>query len=121
MYNKKQVFAIAILSMIALIGCDSSVETTGATAISGYEIVIGETAVDNTTEKQLQVDCPGSKKALGAGWSALDDTDAILDGTASYFEPAIDGTHWLVNAQNNSAFTSLWKLRMRVICADVGS
>ncbi len=121
MYNKKQVFAITIVLMMALIGCDNSVETTGATAISGYEIVTGETAADSTAEKQLQVDCPDSKKALAAGWSALDGTDAILNGTASYFEPATDGTHWLVNAQNNSTFTSIWKLRVRVICADVSS
>jgi len=41
-------------------------------------------------------------------------------GRASYFEPAFDGSHWLVNAQNQSGFAPEWKLRVRVVCAAVG-
>ncbi len=77
--------------------------------------------MDAATTKQLQVDCPEGKKALGAGWSVLDPTSAILDGRATYFQPAFDGSHWLVNAQNRSTFAPDWKLRVRVICAAVGS
>ena len=93
---------------------------TGAPGVSDYEVVVGETAVDNTAAKQLRVDCPTGKKALGAGWSVLDPTSAILEGQATYSEPAFDGSHWLVNAKNNSAFAPNWKLRLRVICASVG-
>jgi hypothetical protein len=93
----------------------------GAPGVSGYQVVVGETAVDNTITKQLRVDCPAGKKALGAGWSVLDPTSAILEGQATYSEPAFDGSHWLANAKNHSAFAPNWKLRLRVICASVGS
>ena len=93
----------------------------GPSGAINYEVVVGETAVDNTTQKQLKVDCPSDKKALGAGWSVLDSTGAILDGRATYFQPAFDGSHWLVNAINKSTFSPEWKLRARVICAIVGS
>jgi hypothetical protein len=88
-------------------------------SVSGYEVVVGETAVDSSADKQLQVDCPDSKKATGAGWSVLDSTGAILQGRATYFQPAFDGSHWLVNASNDSTFESNWKLRVRVICIEV--
>ncbi len=93
----------------------------GASGVSGYEVVVGETAVNSTVSKQLRVDCPAGKKALGAGWSVLDSTSAILEGEATYSEPAFDGSHWLTNAKNHSAFARNWKLRMRVICASVGA
>jgi len=87
--------------------------------LSGYEIVVGESVLDATPSKQLQVDCPTGKRATGAGWSVLDSTAAILEGRATYFQPAFDGSHWLVNAANDSGFEANWKLRMRVICVDV--
>lgn len=93
----------------------------GASGVSGYEVVVGETAVDSTVSKQIRVDCPAGKKALGAGWSVLDPTSAILEGEATYSEPAFDGSHWLTNAKNHSAFARNWKLRLRVICASVGA
>jgi len=93
----------------------------GPSGVSGYEVVVGETAADSAPLKQLRVDCPDGKKTLGAGWSVLDSTSAILEGQATYFEPAFDGSHWLVNAKNNSSFATDWKLRLRVICASVGN
>jgi hypothetical protein len=86
--------------------------------LAGYEVVVGETAVDASADKQLQVDCPDGKRATGAGWAVLDGTGAILTGRASYFQPAFDGSHWLVNASNDSDFEPNWKLRVRVICVD---
>jgi hypothetical protein len=91
----------------------------GAPGISGYEIVVGETALDAGATKQLQVDCPEGKRTLGAGWSVLDSTSAILSGRVTYSEPSFDGSHWLANAQNESQFSPMWKLRLRVICAVV--
>ena len=105
------------MSAAGCVGPAGPAGAAGSPGISGYEVVVGETAVNNTSTKQLQVNCPTGKKALGAGWSVLDPTSAILDGRATYFEPAFDGSHWLVNAQNNSAFAPTWKLRVRVICA----
>ena len=110
---------VLLLSAAGCVGPPGPAGPAGSPGISGYEVVVGETAVNNTPTKQLQVNCPTGKKALGAGWSVLDPTSAILDGRATYFEPAFDGSHWLVNAQNNSAFAPNWKLRVRVICAVV--
>ncbi|MCY7312768.1 MAG: hypothetical protein LH491_03865 [Pseudoxanthomonas sp.] len=93
----------------------------GPAGISGYEIVVAQTDANPSASKQLRADCPPGKQVLGAGWSVLDNTDAILDGTATYFEPSFDGTHWLTNARNNSAFAAEWKLRVRLICAGVAT
>ena len=112
----------ALLIVASLVGCAGPAGPpgpAGALGVSGYEVVVGETVVDNTTAKQLRVDCPAGKKALGAGWSVLDSTSAILEGQATYSEPAFDGGHWLTNAKNDSAFAPNWKLRLRVICASV--
>lgn len=116
--------AVAVLFAAAfgLAGCTGPAGPPGPPGppgVSGYEIVVGETVVDNTPMKQLRVDCPEGKKALGAGWSVLDPTDAILDGRVTYSEPAYDGSHWLANAQNKSSFAPEWKLRLRVVCAFV--
>lgn len=92
----------------------------GPPGVSGYEVVVAETAVDKTVQKQLTVNCPKGKKALGAGWGVLDPTSAILDGQATYFEPAFDGSGWLVNATNRSTFAPEWKLRVRLLCTSVG-
>ena len=59
------------------------------------------------------------KRAFSEEIPVLDSTSAILDGSATYFEPAFDGGHWLVNARNNSSFSPNWKLRVRVICASI--
>jgi hypothetical protein len=105
--------SVAILSAALLLSL------TACAGIQGYEVVVGQTATDNTPLKQLRVNCPEGKKALGAGWSVLDPTDAILEGNATYFEPSYDGSHWLTNAQNRSGFAPQWKLRVRLICATV--
>ena len=107
------VWVLPVVFALGIAGCN------GTPGVTAYEIVVGETAVDSTPTKQLKVDCPDGKKALGAGWSVLDSTSAILSGRATYFQPAFDGSHWLVNAQNKSEFASEWKLRVRVICAAV--
>ncbi len=88
---------------------------------AGYEVVPFETAVDSNGWKQLQVRCPEGKKALGAGWGALDDTSGILEGQALHFGPSWDGSGWLVNAHNNSSFAPDWKLSVRLVCASATS
>ena len=113
--------AIPVLLGLLMAGCTGPAGPAGPPGISAYEVVVGETPVDATLTKQLQVDCPEGKTALGAGWAVLDSTGAILDGRATYFQPAFDGSHWLVNAQNRSTFSPDWKLRVRVICAIVSS
>ena len=127
MRNQNPGLAISVLTALLAAGCvgppgpEGPPGPPGPPGTAGYEVVVGETPVDTTATKQLQVDCPEGKKALGAGWSVLDPTGAILDGRATYFQPAFDGSHWLVNAQNQSTFASEWKLRVRVICAMVSS
>jgi hypothetical protein len=92
----------------------------GPPGVSGYQIVVAESPVNSTVSKQVSDTCPTGKKALGAGWGVLDSTGAILDGSATYFEPSFNGAGWLVNARNNSAFAHVWKLRVRMTCAAVG-
>jgi hypothetical protein len=87
--------------------------------VSGYEVILTESPLASTTVRQVQSVCPTGKKALGAGWGVVDSTNAILDGTATYFEPAYDGSGWLTNARKNSTFTPMWKLQVRMICATV--
>jgi hypothetical protein len=85
--------------------------------LAGYEIVAQESAYDATVSKQLIVNCPKDKKVTGGGWAALDKTDAILEGQATTSQPAYDGSHWMVNAKNQSSFSPKWKLKVWAICA----
>jgi hypothetical protein len=90
--------------------------------IAGYDVVLKESALTTSVTKQVSAACPLGKKALGAGWGVVDSTNAIVDGMATYFEPTFDGAGWLVNARNNStSFAPIWKLQLRVICADVSA
>ena len=117
---KKYIFLLAIV--VTLTGCCRHADTVHTTtSLLGYEIINVETEVDDRVIKQLEVVCPGSKYALGAGWSVEDSTSAILEGEALHFQMAYDGKGWLVNAKNNSAFSPNWKLRVRCICAEVSS
>jgi hypothetical protein len=104
--------------MLLTMGCDSRPTASG---IGCYSVEVAETVVDDFPIKQLQVNCPEGKKALGAGWSVLDSTSAILEGHATYFEPAYNGSGWLTNAVKspNVTFTNKWKLRVRLICGCV--
>jgi hypothetical protein len=88
-----------------------------ATTAAGYEVVVRESTIGSEATKQLQASCPAGKKALGAGWSVLDGTGAILEGRATYFEPAYDASGWMVNAQKVSTYAPTWKLRLRMVCA----
>jgi hypothetical protein len=113
---------VGILSLSACTGPEGPIGPAGpvgSAGISGYEVVVAQSALDNTASKQLRADCPAGKQALGAGWSVLDSTDAILEGQATYFEPAFDGSHWLTNARNMSGFAPEWKLRVRLVCANI--
>jgi hypothetical protein len=88
--------------------------------LSGYEVVTKETAVDTTPSKQLIVECPKGKRATGGGWAALDSTSAIISGKATTNQPAFDGSHWLVNVTNESAYSPAWKLKAWAICVKLG-
>lgn len=114
---KKSILLLLPFCLLFLHSCKS--DTSSCSSVSGYEVVNMESALDDTPEKYLTVKCPKEKRALGAGWSVEDSTSAILDGSATYFQPSYDGTSWLVIAKKNSQFARNWKLRVRCICADV--
>jgi hypothetical protein len=95
-----------------------SVLCSTTTALAGYEVHVAETAVTTVTTKDLDHQCPSGKRAVGAGWSALDSTSAILEGDATYFEPGFSGASWLVRVRNLSTFSPSWKLRTRLICVN---
>ena len=81
-----------------------------------YQVVVQESPVGSEATKQLKVSCPAGRMALAGGWAVLDGTGAILDGNATYSEPTWDAGAWQVNAQNVSAYSATWKLRVRAIC-----
>lgn len=95
-----------------------SVLCGAASALTGYEVHSAETAVSTVTVQHLDHACPTGKRAVGAGWSVLDATSAILEGAASYFEASFDGASWSVRAKKLSTFTASWKLRSRVVCVN---
>lgn len=116
----KKVFMFLVAPMLALlVGCTPPAATSNCAALSGYEVVTMQTPVNSDPMKQLEIKCPEGKYATGAGWSVEDSTSAILDGTATYFQPGYDGKSWLVNAKNNSAFAPKWKLRLTCMCANI--
>ncbi len=115
--HRSTVAAIGVLALFASLSARAAPANVPARPIAGYEIVVLETSVDTAVLKQLIVSCPQGKKALGAGWSALDVTGAILEGSATYSEPLWDGSGWMVNARLSSGYTSDWKLRLRLVCA----
>jgi hypothetical protein len=118
--RKNILFVSVVAFALVLLTNHTSILSAGSAPSLSYQVVVKETVVDSTPAKQLQVKCPGTKKALGAGWAVLDPTGAYLEGRATAFEPAFDGSSWLVNAQNDSrSFAPTWKLRVRVICARV--
>jgi len=114
----KQLSFISFVFLCILInGCKN--DNSNCSPVGGYEIKVVESNLDDVAFKQVTVDCPKDKRALGAGWSVVDSTNAILDGSATFFQPSFDGKSWMVNAKNNSGFARNWKLRVSCICADV--
>ena len=112
----------ALAPLLALTAClaDPDVASVDdAVVLAGHQIVTVETEVDTTAIKQLVASCPDGLRALGAGWSVLDETGAFLDGRVTYSAPSFDGTSWMINARNASAWQPSWKLRVQLTCARV--
>ena len=65
-------------------GADGLDGAPGPPGVSGCEIVNFETPANIQPSKQLTVDCPQGKKALGPGWAVVDVTGAILEGRATH-------------------------------------
>lgn len=95
-----------------------SVLCSTTTALTGYEVRAAETAVTAVATKDLDNQCPSGKRAVGAGWAALDSTSAILEGNVTYFEPGFNGANWLTRVRNLASFSPSWKLRTRLICVN---
>lgn len=124
---KHSSFVSTLLVVITLCACNSTstptpspvTNTANCQGIAGYELVSGTTALNKDVSKQLIVKCPAGKNVISAGWAALDSTDAILDGKATYSMPSYDGKEWMVNAAIGTYQTTPnWKLKVTCICAD---
>jgi hypothetical protein len=115
----KNIIATAAVAACALVGVALAQGTAGS-PVAGYEVVFRESALDATAIKQLRVDCPAGKRAVGAGWSVVNSTGAILEGQALHSMPAYDGAGWMVNARRLTTGSSGWRLQVRVICVSVG-
>jgi hypothetical protein len=86
-------------------------------ALTGYQIITGETPANNSSSKSLSLSCPTDKKPVGAGWGTLDPTGAILPGQTTYSMPGYDGSTWQTNAICSASWTD-WKLKSSLICVD---
>src|SRR4029078_7711944 len=75
-----------------------------------------ETTLDTMSTKQLQVECPKGKQALGVGWEGLDNTRAFTHAIATYSAPSYDGRSWLLNAKNVSSWSPTWRLHVQIAC-----
>jgi len=91
--------------------------------LSGYEIVVGESVLDATPSKQLQVDCPTGKRATGAGWSVSPlNADAVAETLQHASQPetwdraARQVAHWQRHGQSSCAemADAYWALYERV-------
>src|SRR4029079_11986490 len=63
-------------------------QTEQDVVLPGYELVDMETTLDTMSTKQLQVECPKGKQALGVGWEGLDNTRAFTHAIATYSAPS---------------------------------
>lgn len=83
----------------------------------GYEVITGHTALSSWRNKQISLQCPTGKVALGAGWGLLSSSNSIMDGRVTHFGPSWNATGWLINAENLSSWKSYSKLEGKIICA----
>ncbi|NVK72271.1 MAG: hypothetical protein HWE24_02225 [Oceanospirillaceae bacterium] len=100
-------YVLLILTIVGAMQCYSDIE-----------IVRGETVADESSIKQLTLHCPPGHKVVGSGWSALDPTNAILDGMINYSQPSYDGSSWTFNASNHSSYSTQWKLNSSISCME---
>lgn len=73
--------------------------------------------LDMSADKALTVNCPSGKRAVGAGWAALNGSDGIIDGTVLHTLPDASGSSWTVKVHVKNPSVP-WKLTVKVNCAD---
>lgn len=112
-----RVIVVASLSLTACAEPAELGEDEAAVTGLGWQLVTGQTALSTAGSQQLRVACPTGKVVYGAGWAALDPTNAILSGEAVRFEPAANGRSWSATVRNHSAFAPSWSLKLWVMCA----
>jgi collagen triple helix repeat protein len=101
-------------------GAQGPAGPAGSSGISGWEYQVSPgVAVPSNSYKSAQVDCPGGKKALGGGGSAVITAGA---GAVALAEsaPTDPGTGWVVTYRNGSSITTPTAYAW-VICANVSS
>ncbi len=115
----KRIIATAVVAATAFVGV-ALAQATGGMGVAGYEVVLRESALDTSAIKQVIANCPAGKRAVGAGWAVVNNSNAILDGQAVYSMPSFDGAGWMVNARKLTTGAGAWRLQVRVICVSVG-
>jgi hypothetical protein len=87
--------------------------------LAGYEVLVAQTEVNNTTPKLANVQCPAGKVAVGGGATAFG------TGSAGPRQVALarsiintDGNGWSAQAKEIDFIDVPWGLEVRVICAN---
>jgi len=85
----------------------------GAPGISERQVISTTTALNSTSPKFLEANCPPGKQPLGGGASV----DFFLAAALTRSTPT--GTGWAATAHEAVASTSPWSLQLSLICAKV--
>jgi len=96
----------------------------GAPGISGLQRVSSQSADNSTSNKNVSVDCPGSKKVVGTAASLTGDTSGVSPNQIQNVVigdtiPQADLSGVLVFAGEVNAINTDWQLTGVAICANV--
>jgi len=93
----------------------------GVAGISGYQIVIANSADDSSQAKSLGAQCPAGKHLLGGGVTVSPFTGSVIGSPPiAIRESAPFGDfYWQVTAVETEPYASNWSLQAYAICANV--
>ena len=86
----------------------------GAPGMSGYQLVVVNSAIDPTDEKTVTATCPAGKKVVGGTgmWVGFGPEDVNV-------VPSLDGTFWFADARELTPTSSTWGVQLNIICVNV--
>jgi hypothetical protein len=96
--------AVLAAGAIAFTGCgdNNGGGPSGPAAMSGYEIVSGNTAsIGTTSQTTVTASCPMGKAATGGGYTTMDEAANVYDNF-----PVSDGSGWTVSAKNENLIST---------------
>jgi hypothetical protein len=99
----------------SLLASDVVVSDLGSPLARGLTRVDAQTASNSDNFKEVEAECPGSKKLIGGGGDVTVGAGTTAALVASF--PSLDGTRWLARASEPSPSDTSWSLGAYAICA----